>query len=86
MSQDHYLVVFRDHHWDVTHKGDVQGPFRSREDALKAAIAGAAEDGRNGISAEVRVQEDQDREFRTAWKYGRDPVPNDEEPASESSG
>jgi len=71
MSQDHYLVVFRDPHWEVSHRGNVEGPFRSRDDALQAAIAAAAEDGQNGIDAEVRVQEDQSREFRTAWKVGQ---------------
>lgn len=79
MAQDHYLVVFRDPHWDVSHRGDVQGPFRTRDDAVRAAIEAAAEDGRQGLAAEVRVQEDQSREFRTAWTYGKDPLPPSED-------
>lgn len=72
---EHYLVVFHDNHWQVTHQGTVEGPFSRREDAVSAAVEAAHADGENGIAAEVRVQEDSDRDFQLAWKYGRDPYP-----------
>ena len=73
---EHYLVVFHDNHWQVTHQGTVEGPFASRDEAVAAAVSAAQEDGENGIHTEVRVQEDADRGYQVAWRFGRDPSPS----------
>jgi hypothetical protein len=50
------------------------GPYPAKREALRAAIDFAERDGQAGREAQVLVQ-GEDRLFRPAWTYGRDPYP-----------
>jgi hypothetical protein len=49
-------------------------PYASKREALRAAIDFAERDGQAGRDAQVLIQ-GEDRMFRAAWVYGRDPYP-----------
>ena len=48
------------------------GSYASQREALRAAIDFAVRDGQVGRDAQVLIQ-GEDRTFRAAWIYGRDP-------------
>jgi hypothetical protein len=65
-SESHFIVSQRDHAWVYSHRGDPAGPFRSRQDAIDAAIAEATLLGDPG--AHVIVQ-DHDMQQEMVWMY-----------------
>lgn len=64
MSTNHFVVSQRESSWEFSYRGDVTGPFRTREDAIDQAIASASETGSNDV--EVIVQ-DADHKSETVW-------------------
>jgi hypothetical protein len=69
MSTSHYLVATAAiAGWQFSHKGDITGPFESKEQAVEAAIAAAGESGDPEV--EVMVQ-DADMKLETVWRPGK---------------
>lgn len=68
MSTNHYIVAHLDHSWQFSVKGNVTGPFGTREEAVAAAIEDAAESG--APDAEVIVR-DADLKTETVWRPGQ---------------
>ncbi len=66
MSSSHFLVAAAAiSGWQFSHKGVITGPFESKEQAIKAAIAAAAESGDRDV--EVLVQ-NADMKVETVWR------------------
>jgi hypothetical protein len=74
LPQAQYFVVQRQEGWGIRAGYRTTGSYPSKTHALGAAIDFAEKDGMAGREAQVLVQGD-DRHFRTAWIYGRDPYP-----------
>jgi hypothetical protein len=69
MSSSHYLVAAAAiSGWQFSHKGDITGPFESKEQAVEAAIAAAGE--AEAPDVEVMVQ-DADMKLETVWRAGK---------------
>jgi predicted alternative tryptophan synthase beta-subunit len=68
-DENHYVVVFRDAHWQVSHKGIVEAPFTEKEKAIAAAIESAKADHERGVDSIVLVERD-DRSFEPVWAPG----------------
>jgi hypothetical protein len=62
----------RNGEWKIRAGYRYSGPCPTRGEALRVAIDFAARDGQAGREAEVLMQSE-DRMFRPAWTYGRDP-------------
>ena len=68
---DHFIVYERDHSWQFTHRGAITAPFKTRDDAIAAAIEEArATDHRE---TEVIVQ-DKDLQQETIWRHPGSPA------------
>jgi hypothetical protein len=66
MSSSHYLVAEAAiAGWQFSHRGDITGPFESKELAIKAAIAAAGES--DDPDVEVLVQ-NADMNTETVWR------------------
>ena len=65
MSERHFIVYLRDAAWQYSYRGSVTAPFKTREDAIEAAIIEAQEEGDPEI--EVIVQ-DSDMRSETVWR------------------
>jgi len=65
-SESHFIVTQRDHAWVYSHRGDPAGPFKTRQEAIDAAIAEATLLG--DPRAHVIVQ-DNDMLQETVWSY-----------------
>ena len=66
----HYLVVNHLGSWKVKFHGRHYGPYPSREEATRIAIAAARKAGESGKLARVLIQQ-ADEHFTCAWSYGR---------------
>jgi hypothetical protein len=66
MDERHFIVTERDHAWLYSYRGDPAGPFKTRQEAIAAAIAEATE--RGDRSAHVIVQ-DKDMQQEIVWRY-----------------
>jgi hypothetical protein len=80
MEKAQYFVVRHQGAWRIKAGYRTTGSYPSETDAIHAAIDFAEKDGMAGRDAQVFVQGD-DRHFRAAWIYGRDPYPIDARPA-----
>ena len=69
MSESHFIVCLREGAWQHTNRGSTSAPFRTREDAIEAAIGEARSSGDE--SAEVIVQ-DPETSARTVWRSAED--------------
>jgi hypothetical protein len=69
-----YFVTQRKGEWKIRAGYRYSGPYPSQGEALRVAIDFAERDGQAGREAQVLVQ-GEDRLFRPAWTYGRDPYP-----------
>jgi hypothetical protein len=65
MSSQHFVVAAQDRSWHYSFKGEITGPFASRQEAVDAAIAQARELA--GIEIEVVVR-DADMRSETVWR------------------
>jgi Uncharacterized protein conserved in bacteria (DUF2188) len=74
MARAQYFVTQRKGEWKIRAGYRYSGPYPTRGEALRVAIDFAARDGQAGREAEVLMQ-GEDRMFRPAWTYGRDPYP-----------
>jgi hypothetical protein len=72
--QAQYFVIQHKGEWRIRAGYRTTGSYPSKAQAMRAAIEFAEKDGMAGRQAQVLVQDD-DRHFRTAWVYGRDPYP-----------
>lgn len=68
MSERHYLVYLRDAAWQFSYRGSITAPFKSREEAIEAAIEEAQQSEDPDI--EVLVQ-DADMRMETVWRPGK---------------
>jgi hypothetical protein len=68
MSNSHFLVYLRDASWQFTYRGSITAPFKSREEAIEAAIEAAQES--DDPDVEVVVQ-DADMRTETIWRPQR---------------
>jgi hypothetical protein len=69
-----YFVLLHKDTWRIRAGYRTTGSYPSKTHAMCAAIDFAEKDGMAGRESQVLVQGD-DRHFRTAWIYGRDPYP-----------
>jgi len=76
MHKAQYFVVKHHGEWKIKVGYRTTGPYADRRQAISAAIDFAEKDGMAGRDAQVLVQ-GEDRHFRMAWIYGRDPYPVD---------
>lgn len=74
MSRAQYVVVLHQGEWKISLEGKHYGPYRTQGDAVRAAVDAAHKSGRDGLDAQVLIQNEQNK-FRTEWTYGRDPYP-----------
>lgn len=65
MTNSHFVVSQRDSVWQFSFKGDMTGPFTSRDAAIAAAIAEAGAVGGDDIEVLVR---DADLRTETVWR------------------
>ena len=72
--QAQYFVIHHKGEWRIRAGYRTTGSYPNKAQAMCAAIDFAEKDGMAGRQAQVLVQGD-DRHFRTAWVYGRDPYP-----------
>jgi len=72
--QAQYFVIQHKGEWRIRAGYRTTGSYPNKAQAMCAAIDFAEKDGMAGRQAQVLVQDD-DRHFRTAWVYGRDPYP-----------
>jgi len=68
---DHFIVYERDHSWQFTHRGAITAPFKTRDDAIAAAIEEARAADRHEV--EVIVQ-DKDLQQETIWRHPGSPA------------
>ncbi|WP_108398273.1 DUF2188 domain-containing protein [Devosia submarina] len=69
MSSNHFLVAAAAiSGWQFSHKGNITGPFDSKEQAIESAIAAAGQS--DDPDAEVVVQ-DADMKMETVWRQGK---------------
>jgi hypothetical protein len=68
MSSNHFVVSQRDSVWQFSFRGDVTGPFTSKEEATHAAILAAGKI--SGTHVEVVVH-DADLLVETVWQSGQ---------------
>ena len=66
---NHFIVSQRADVWLYSHRGDDAGPFKTREEAIEAAIQEATQAG--DPATEVIVQ-DKDMQQETVWRYPED--------------
>lgn len=64
MSTNHFVVSQRESSWEFSYRGDVTGPFRSREEAIAEAIASASAIQSRDVEVIVR---DADLKTETVW-------------------
>lgn len=69
MSERHFLVYLRDSSWQYSYKGSITAPFKTREEAIKAAIDAARES--EDTDVEVLVQES-DMRTEMVWRHDGD--------------
>jgi len=74
MPRAQYFVTKRNGEWKIRAGYRYSGPYPTKRKALQVAIDFAERDGQAGREAQVLVQ-GEDRLFRPAWTYGRDPYP-----------
>jgi hypothetical protein len=74
VPQAQYFVIQHKGEWRIRAGYRTTGSYPNKAQATCAAIDFAEKDGMAGRQAQVLVQDD-DRHFRTAWVYGRDPYP-----------
>ena len=67
MTERHFIVRYRDAAWHYAYRGNITGPFGSRDEAIEAAIKEACDTGEP--EAEVIVQ-DPDMRQETVWRHG----------------
>ncbi|MDB5613290.1 MAG: hypothetical protein JWQ22_943 [Devosia sp.] len=72
MSSQHFVVAAQDRSWHFSFKGDLIGPYSSREEAVAAAIEEASKLDDNEVEVVVR---DADLKTETVWR------PNQAKPA-----
>ena len=66
MTERHFIVSERDHVWQYSFRGSVAGPFKSREDAIDAAIEEAGQAGDPQIAV---IVQDHDMQQETVWRH-----------------
>ena len=70
MNRTQYFVVLHNGEWKITLNGKHYGPYRTQENAIKAAVEAAHKAGNSQVLVQGR-----DNKFRTEWTYGNDPYP-----------
>jgi Uncharacterized protein conserved in bacteria (DUF2188) len=74
MARAQYFVTKRNGEWKIRAGYRHSSAYPTEREAMRAAIDFAERDGQAGREAQVLVQ-GEDRLFRPAWTYGRDPYP-----------
>jgi hypothetical protein len=67
-----YYVLQSDRGWMIRFRGEVFGPYKSRDEALFFAIDAAHNIGARDTEARVLVEDVKDH-FLTRWRYGEPP-------------
>lgn len=65
MSSHHFVVAAQDRAWHFSFKGDLVGPYSSRDEALAAAIEEATKLGDEHVEVVVR---DANLKTETVWR------------------
>ena len=74
MSNHHFVISQRESVWQFSFRGDVTGPFTSKQAAVSAAIEAATELGSTDVEVVVH---DADLRAETVWRSGQDKQPGD---------
>lgn len=73
MSRAHYYIAQVCEGWLVRHNFENYS-YRTRQEAMRAAVDAAYKSGQNGHDARVLVL-GEDGKWQTAWRYGYDLYP-----------
>ena len=65
MSSHHFVVAAQDRSWHYSFKGDLVGPYSSRQEAVEAAIEEASRLADEAVEVVVR---DADLKTETVWR------------------
>ena len=65
MSTKHFVVAQRDTAWQFSYRGDITGPFVSKQEAIDEAIAAASRTEDPEVEVVVR---DADMKTETVWR------------------
>lgn len=68
MTNNHFVISQRDSAWQFSFRGDVTGPFTTKEGAVKAAIAAASTVGHTDVEV---VLHDANLRAETVWRTGQ---------------
>jgi len=68
MINNHFVISQRDSVWQFSFRGDVTGPFTSKDDAVRAAIDAASKIGDADVEVVVR---DANVKAETVWRSGQ---------------
>ena len=68
MINNHFVISQRDSVWHFSFRGDVTGPFTSKDDAVRAAIDAASKIGDADVEVVVR---DANVKAETVWRSGQ---------------
>jgi hypothetical protein len=66
MTERHFIVYERNNSWQYTYRGSIAAPFKSRDEAVAAAIQEAKETGDPEVA--VLVQ-DHDMQQEIVWRH-----------------
>lgn len=75
MEQITYCVLLHRGEWQIECNGHHYGPHRTKDAAVKIALAAAKLAKRDGDAARVVVQE-RDQSWHTEWQHGFNQFPN----------
>lgn len=74
MTNHHFVISQRESVWQFSFRGDVTGPFTSKQAAVSAAIEAATELGSTDVEVVVH---DADLRAETVWRSSPDINPGD---------
>lgn len=71
MTNNHFVISQRESVWQFSFRGNVTGPFNSKQDAISAAIEAASQVADTEVEVVVH---DADFRAETIWRSGRSDI------------
>jgi hypothetical protein len=65
MTERHFIVYERNHTWQYTYRGSIAAPFKSRDEAVAAAIGEARDTGDPDVTV---IVQDHDMQEEIVWR------------------
>lgn len=66
MTERHFIVYERNNNWQYTYRGTIAASFKSRDEAVAAAIQEARETGDPNVTV---IVQDHDMQQETVWRH-----------------